>query len=82
MRFCHSYDTLLHHSVREIADGMSNSSQLVPNVDIPVSIEIVFDVTVGDFTISPMIAVEVCVRNKKNLCLVLLVGHLTDTLLL
>ena len=61
---------------------MSNSSQLVPNVDIPVSIEIVFDVTVGDFTISPMIAVKVCVRNKIILCLVLLVGHLTETKLL
>ena len=45
-------------TVREIADGNSNTSQLIPNIAIPVSAEVIFDVNVADYTISPMMSIE------------------------
>ena len=37
-------------TVREIDTSNSNTSQLIPNIAIPVSAEVIFDVNVADYT--------------------------------
>lgn len=41
-----------------MSSGTSNTSQLIPKIDVPVEAKIMFDVAIANYTISPMIEIE------------------------
>ena len=44
-------------SVKDMVDGRSDLSNLEPTFDIPLNIEVMFNIEVADFTLSPILAV-------------------------